>query len=80
MSPCSLNHYWPTLGLEELLEDQTDLLNNAKISVHLGLENSNVLVDIKFSLNKKEDVVTRSPNWQLTRGRGNGTQSWKWWY
>ena len=30
----------------ELLEDQKDLFSNAKISIHLGLENSNVLVDI----------------------------------
>lgn len=46
MSPYSLNRCWPALYLEELLEDQENLLNNAKISIHLGLENSNVLIDI----------------------------------
>ena len=46
MSPYCLNRCWPALDLEELLEDQKDLLSNAKISIHLGLENSNVLIDI----------------------------------
>ena len=46
MSPYSPKRCWPALDLEELLEDQKDLLNNAKISIHSGLENSNVLINI----------------------------------
>ena len=46
MSPYSPSRCLPALDLEELLEDQNDVLNNAKISIHLGLEDSNVLIDI----------------------------------
>ena len=54
MSPYSPSRCLPALDLEELLEDQNDVLNNAKIGIHLGLEDSNVLI-----VSRKADQIQR---------------------